>query len=157
MSGNVSLYNETNGISILPTPTIGGVGVMADVTRHATVAFKAEGEAIVLIGETAEEAARPRRLSRDRLRPRGGRPPPVDLAIERRNGDFVRGLIASGKISTCHDLSDGGLAVALALAMAKGIGATVETLPAGPARSLRSSARIRRATSWPFRRPRPRR
>ena len=65
VSGNVSLYNETNGVSILPTPTIGGVGVLADVTKHATIAFKAEGEAIILIGETAR-LARPVGLSRDR-------------------------------------------------------------------------------------------
>jgi len=133
VSGNVSLYNETNGISILPTPTIGGVSVMADVTRHATVAFKAEGEAIILIGETTGWLGQSAYLATICGREEGA-PPPVDLAIERRNGDFVRGLIASGKVSTCHDLSDGGLAVALAeMAMAKGVGAIIQTLPAGPA------------------------
>jgi phosphoribosylformylglycinamidine synthase len=133
VSGNVSLYNETNGVSILPTPTIGGVGVMADVTKHATIAFKGEGEAIILIGETAGWLGQSSYLASICGREEGA-PPPVDLAIERRNGDFVRGLIASGTVSTCHDVSDGGLAVALAeMAMAKGVGATIETLPAGSA------------------------
>ncbi|MDT9071508.1 hypothetical protein RSW38_25575, partial [Escherichia coli] len=80
------------GISILPTPTIGGVGVMADVTRHATVAFKAEGEAIILIGETTGWLGQSAYLATVCGREEGA-PPPVDLAIERRNGDFVRGLI----------------------------------------------------------------
>jgi phosphoribosylformylglycinamidine synthase len=136
VSGNVSLYNETNGVSILPTPTIGGVGVMADVTKHATVAFKAEGEAIILIGETQGWLGQSAYLATICGREEGA-PPPVDLALERRNGEFVRGLIAGGKVATCHDLSDGGLAVALAeMAMARGVGATVETLPVGPAHAV---------------------
>lgn len=133
VSGNVSLYNETNGVSILPTPTIGGVGVLADVTRHATVGFKAEGEAIVLIGETKGWLGQSAYLATVCGREEGA-PPPVDLAVERRNGEFVRALIAAGRLSACHDLSDGGLAVALAeMAMAKGIGASITALPAGPA------------------------
>lgn len=136
VSGNVSLYNETNGVSILPTPTIGGVGVLADVTKHATVGFKAEGEAIVLIGETMGWLGQSAYLATVCGREEGA-PPPVDLAIERRNGDFVRGLIAAGRVSACHDLSDGGLAVALAeMAMAKGIGARIAALPAGPAHAV---------------------
>ncbi len=136
VSGNVSLYNETNGVSILPTPTIGGVGVLADVTKHATVAFKAEGEAILLIGETTGWLGQSAYLATVCGREEGA-PPPVDLAVERRNGDVVRGLITAGRVSACHDLSDGGLAVALAeMAMAGGIGATIETLPAGPAHAV---------------------
>ena len=136
VSGNVSLYNETNGVSILPTPTIGGVGVLADVTKHATVAFKAEGEAILLIGETTGWLGQSAYLATVCGREEGA-PPPVDLAVERRNGDVVRGLITAGRISACHDLSDGGLAVALAeMAMAGGIGATIEALPAGPAHAV---------------------
>ena len=72
VSGNVSLYNETNGRGILPTPPIGGVGLLDDFTKSATLAFKAEGEAILLIGETAG-LARPVALSARDLRPRGGR------------------------------------------------------------------------------------
>ncbi|MEI5664725.1 phosphoribosylformylglycinamidine synthase subunit PurL [Bosea sp. CCNWLW174] len=136
VSGNVSLYNETNGVSILPTPTIGGVGVLADVTKHATIGFKAEGEAIVLIGETKGWLGQSAYLATVCGREEGA-PPPVDLAVERRNGEFVRSLIIAGRLSACHDLSDGGLAVALAeMAMAKGIGAKVEALPAGPAHAV---------------------
>ncbi|MCP4565689.1 MAG: phosphoribosylformylglycinamidine synthase subunit PurL [Bosea sp.] len=136
VSGNVSLYNETNGVSILPTPTIGGVGVLADVTKHATVGFKAEGEAIVLIGETKGWLGQSAYLATVCGREEGA-PPPVDLAVERRNGEFVRSLITAGRLSACHDLSDGGLAVALAeMAMAKGIGARIEALPAGPAHAV---------------------
>lgn len=136
VSGNVSLYNETNGVSILPTPTIGGVGVLADVTKHATVGFKAEGEAIVLIGETRGWLGQSAYLATVCGREEGA-PPPVDLSVERRNGEFVRSLITAGRLSACHDLSDGGLAVALAeMAMAKGIGAKIEALPAGPAHAV---------------------
>ncbi len=136
VSGNVSLYNETNGVSILPTPTIGGVGVLADVTRHATIGFKAEGEAIILIGETKGWLGQSAYLATVCGREEGA-PPPVDLAVERRNGEFVRSLITAGRLTACHDLSDGGLAVALAeMAMAKGIGATITALPAGPAHAV---------------------
>ena len=136
VSGNVSLYNETNGVSILPTPTIGGVGVLADVTKHATVGFKAEGEAIVLIGETKGWLGQSAYLATVCGREEGA-PPPVDLAVERRNGEFVRSSISAGRLSACHDLSDGGLAVALAeMVMAKGIGARIEALPAGPAHAV---------------------
>lgn len=129
VSGNVSLYNETNGVSILPTPTIGGVGVLADVTKHATIAFKAEGEAVILIGETTGWFGQSAWLSIILGREEGA-PPPVDLAAERRNGDFVRSLITAGRVTACHDLSDGGLAVALAeMAMAGGIGAYVHSMP----------------------------
>lgn len=131
VSGNVSLYNETNGVSILPTPTIGGVGVLADVTKHATIAFKAEGEAILLIGDTQGWLGQSAYLATVCGREEGA-PPLVDLAVERRNGDFVRGLITAGRVTACHDLSDGGLAVALAeMALAGDIGATITALPAG--------------------------
>ncbi|WP_441488334.1 phosphoribosylformylglycinamidine synthase subunit PurL [Bosea sp. 2RAB26] len=136
VSGNVSLYNETNGVSILPTPTIGGVGVLADVTKHATVGFKAEGESIILIGETSGWLGQSAYLATICGREEGA-PPPVDLAIERRNGEFVRALITGGRVSACHDLSDGGLAVALTeMALAGGVGATVTQLPAGPAHAV---------------------
>lgn len=136
VSGNVSLYNDTNGVSILPTPTIGGVGVLADVTKHATVGFKAEGESIILIGETSGWLGQSAYLATICGREEGA-PPPVDLAIERRNGEFVRALITAGRVSACHDLSDGGLAVALTeMALAGGVGATVTQLPAGPAHAV---------------------
>jgi phosphoribosylformylglycinamidine synthase len=131
VSGNVSLYNETNGVGILPTPTIGGVGVLADVTRHATLGLKREGDLLVLIGDTAGWLGQSAYLAVIAGREEGA-PPPVDLATERRNGDFVRELIVSGQVDTVHDLSDGGLAVALAeMAMAGGVGAALPEVPAG--------------------------
>lgn len=131
VSGNVSLYNETNGVGILPTPTIGGVGVLDDVTRHATIDLKRDGDLLVLVGETAGWLGQSVYLSVIDGR-EAGAPPPVDLAVERRNGDFVRGLITSGLVDTVHDLSDGGLAVALAeMAMAGGRGAALPEVPEG--------------------------
>jgi len=126
VSGNVSLYNETNGRAILPTPVIGGVGVVEDVDRLATVAFKAAGEAIVLVGATTGWLGCSL-YCREVLGHHDGAPPPVDLEAERRAGDLVRGWIAAGLVTACHDLSDGGLAVALAeMALAGGLGATVD-------------------------------
>ena len=130
VSGNVSLYNETNGRAILPTPTIGGVGVLADFQKSATIAFKAAGEAILLIGETKGWLGQSLYL-RDVCGREEGAPPPVDLATEKRNGDFVRELIGEGIATAVHDVSDGGLAVSLAeMAMASGIGAKLDASPA---------------------------
>jgi phosphoribosylformylglycinamidine synthase len=126
VSGNVSLYNETNGRAILPTPTIGGVGLLDEFTRSMTLAFKAEGEAILLIGETRGWLGQSMYL-REICGREEGAPPPVDLAAERRHGDFVRGLINDRLVTAVHDISDGGLLVALAeMAMAGRIGAVVE-------------------------------
>ena len=129
VSGNVSLYNETNGVGILPTPTIGGVGVLDDVALHATLALKREGDVLVLIGRTEGWLGQSLYLAEIEGREEGA-PPPVDLAAERRVGDFVRSLIVSGIADTVHDLSDGGLAVAVAeMAMAGGLGATLPAVP----------------------------
>ncbi len=125
VSGNVSLYNETNGQGILPTPTIGGVGLLDDVTVHASVRFKREGDAILLVGATQGWLGQSLYL-KEILGREEGAPPPVDLSVERRNGDFVRQLIRSRQVDTVHDCSDGGLAVAVAeMAMAGGIGAEI--------------------------------
>jgi phosphoribosylformylglycinamidine synthase len=129
VSGNVSLYNETNGRGILPTPTIGGVGLLDEFTKSATLAFKAAGEAIVLIGETTGWLGQSIYL-REICGREEGAPPPVDLGAEKRNGDFVRGLIRAGRVTAVHDCSDGGLLVALAeMAMASGIGAGLVAPP----------------------------
>jgi phosphoribosylformylglycinamidine synthase len=131
VSGNVSLYNETNGRAILPTPTIGGVGLLEDFTKSASLAFKREGDAILLIGETRGWLGQSLYL-RDICGREEGAPPPVDLSAEKRNGDFVRELIRDGRINAAHDMSDGGLAVALAeMAMASGLGATLDAAPSG--------------------------
>ncbi|WP_374652032.1 phosphoribosylformylglycinamidine synthase subunit PurL [Dongia sp.] len=127
ISGNVSLYNETNGKGILPTPTIGGVGVMKNVDRMATVAFKAAAQAVFVVGESKGWLGQSIYLREMQGREEGA-PPPVDLTAERRNGNFVRGLIAGGDLVTCHDVSDGGLLVAVAdMALAGGIGVSLAT------------------------------
>ncbi|MBK1669356.1 phosphoribosylformylglycinamidine synthase II [Rhodovibrio sodomensis] len=126
VSGNVSLYNETGETAILPTPAIGGVGLLDDLSKMATVAFKADDEAIVLIGETHGHLGQSLYL-RELCGREDGPPPPVDLEAERRNGDFVRELIRGGWVTACHDLSDGGLLVALAeMAMAGDRGAAIQ-------------------------------
>ena len=126
VSGNVSLYNETNGNAILPTPTIGGVGLIDQFTKSMTLAFKAGGEAILLIGDTRGWLGQSLYL-RDVCGREEGAPPPVDLAAEKRNGDFVRSLIRDGLATAVHDVSDGGVLVALAeMAIASGIGAVLE-------------------------------
>ena len=126
VSGNVSLYNETHGQAILPTPAIGGIGILDDLERHADLALRRGDDQLILIGETKGHLGQTIYL-RHLLRRRDGPPPPVDLAAERRNGDFVRGLIATGTLDTCHDLSDGGLLVAGAeMAMAGDIGLDLE-------------------------------
>jgi phosphoribosylformylglycinamidine synthase II len=127
VSGNVSLYNETMGASIPPTPAIGGVGLVEDVARTASLAFKAADETILLVGGEPGWLGRSAWLATVAGREEGA-PPPVDLAAERRNGEFVASLIRAGQVSAVHDVSDGGLAVALAeMAIAGGIGARVET------------------------------
>ena len=132
VSGNVSLYNESSGRAISPTPAIGGVGLVEDVSRTATLAFKRPGETILLIGETEGWLGQSLYL-REICGREEGAPPPVDLAAEKRNGDFVRGLIESRAVTAVHDISDGGLAVALAeMAIAGGMGASID-VPAGRA------------------------
>ncbi|OBQ84127.1 phosphoribosylformylglycinamidine synthase subunit PurL [Mesorhizobium sp. WSM3873] len=131
VSGNVSLYNETNGRGILPTPTIGGVGLIADWSKMARVGFAAEGQMIVLVGAPPTWGSHLGQSAymRDIHSRADGSPPPVDLEHEKRVGDHVRALIASGIVTAAHDVSDGGLAVALAeMAMASGIGATIPGL-----------------------------
>jgi phosphoribosylformylglycinamidine synthase len=129
VSGNVSLYNETNGRGILPTPSIGGVGLLDDFTKSATLAFKAADEAILLIGETQGWLGQSVYL-RDICGRETGAPPPVDLAAEKRNGDVVRGMIHAGTATSVHDVSDGGLLIALAeMAISSGIGAQLLAAP----------------------------
>jgi phosphoribosylformylglycinamidine synthase subunit PurL len=131
VSGNVSLYNETNGRAILPTPTIGAVGLLNDFAASTSLAFKDVDETILLVGETTGWLGQSIYL-REICGREEGAPPPVDLEAERRNGDFVRGLITEGQVTAVHDLSDGGLLVALAeMAMASGIGARLGPPPSG--------------------------
>jgi phosphoribosylformylglycinamidine synthase len=127
VSGNVSLYNETDGAAILPTPEVGGLGLIDDLARMATPGLPAEGLALVLVGEEGSGWLG-RSLYRTVVRGReDGPPPPVDLAAERRSGEFVLQQIRSGIVRACHDLSDGGLVVALTeMCLAGAIGATLD-------------------------------
>ncbi len=130
VSGNVSLYNETKaedgtGGSILPTPAIGGVGLLADWSKSATIAFKGTGDVLVAIGDRAGHLGQSLWLRECHGREEGP-PPPVDLDAERRNGAFVRAQIASGALTAVHDVSDGGMAVTIAeMALAGDIGAMI--------------------------------
>jgi phosphoribosylformylglycinamidine synthase len=130
VSGNVSFYNETDGQAIWPTPTIGGLGLLADLDRMATIAYRDADLALLLIGETFGWLGCSLYL-REICGREEGAPPPVDLATERRNGELVQALCGQGLVEACHDLSDGGLFVALAeMVLASGIGADLE-LPQG--------------------------
>ncbi|MGH7032987.1 MAG: AIR synthase-related protein, partial [Stellaceae bacterium] len=123
------LYNETNGKCILPTPAIGGVGLIDDAAKSVSLALKRAGNTLILIGGTKGHLGCSLYL-RELFGREDGAPPPVDLASERRNGDFVRAELSAGRVSACHDLADGGLLVALAeMAMAGGIGAAIECPP----------------------------
>ncbi|MCK9992563.1 MAG: phosphoribosylformylglycinamidine synthase subunit PurL [Alphaproteobacteria bacterium] len=133
VSGNVSLYNETSGVAIPPTPAIGAIGLLADVDKMATVAFKQDGDEIFVIGETQGHLGQSL-YAREIAGRKDGAPPPVDLAAERRNGDFIRSQIIAGNVAAAHDISDGGLLVAIAeMALAGGLGCML-SLPrnAGP-------------------------
>lgn len=128
ISGNVSLYNDTEGKSILPTPAIGGVGLLKDANDAVGNAFAAENEVVLLIGETKGHLAQSQ-YQRYILGKEEGPPPPVDVAIERRHGEFVLTQMANKKITACHDVSDGGLLVALAeMTFPKNIGAQITLL-----------------------------
>ncbi|WP_395644477.1 phosphoribosylformylglycinamidine synthase subunit PurL [Terricaulis sp.] len=122
ISGNVSLYNETDGQAILPTPAIGGVGILDNLERRATADALKPGDTLVLIGETKGHLGQSIYL-RDVVGKPAGAPPPVDLALEKKNGDFVRSLIADGLVRAAHDCSDGGLAAAAAeMSLASDVG-----------------------------------
>jgi phosphoribosylformylglycinamidine synthase len=130
VSGNVSLYNETEGAAILPTPAIGGLGVLEDAS-HAVGIAPSAGDTLVLLGETLGHLGQSLWL-REIAGLETGAPPPVNYFAERRTGDFVRGAILRGGISACHDLSDGGLLVALAeMVLAGPAGAVLAHPPEG--------------------------
>ncbi len=132
VSGNVSLYNETEGRGILPTPAIGGLGVLEDAAHSVGLALH-PGLELVLVGDTAGWLGQSLWL-REVLGREDGPPPPVDLGAERRNGDFVRGQILGGTVRACHDVSDGGLLVAVAeMALGGRVGAALLDPPPGMA------------------------
>ncbi|GAA4767045.1 phosphoribosylformylglycinamidine synthase subunit PurL [Stakelama sediminis] len=141
VSGNVSLYNETknddgSGSAILPTPAIGAIGLMQDWRKSCTIGFKQTGDAILVIGDRVGHLGQSLWLREVHGREEGP-PPPVDLRAERKAGDFVRKAIENGCVTACHDVADGGIAVAVAeMALASGIGALLnEPQPFGVAGS----------------------
>jgi len=129
VSGNVSFYNETEGRGILPTPQIGGLGVLEDLELRVDLALGEEGLVLLLLGESrgwlGQSLFQQMLLGREE-----GAPPPVDLAAEARHGAFVRELAKDRLLCACHDLSRGGLAVAAAeMCLAGGRGARLEAPP----------------------------
>jgi phosphoribosylformylglycinamidine synthase len=132
VSGNVSLYNETEGSPVLPTPAIGGLGVLDDAAQAVGLALP-QGHDLVLVGETRGHLGQSLWL-REVAGQEAGPPPPVDVDAERRNGDFVRARILAGEVAACHDCSDGGVLVAVAeMVLAGGSGAALDPLPGGVA------------------------
>ncbi|MBP2559014.1 phosphoribosylformylglycinamidine synthase [Neorhizobium galegae] len=137
VSGNVSLYNETNGVAILPTPTIAGVGLLPDWQKMAKIGSANDGDKLIMIGTDGSHLGSSVYL-RDILDTIDGPAPEVDLKAERRNGDFVRSLIRNGQVTACHDISSGGLAITLAemaMASAKGMKVSLKE-QRGPAHGL---------------------
>jgi phosphoribosylformylglycinamidine synthase II len=131
VSGNVSLYNETRGRAVLPTPVIGGVGLIADARNAVDLALKRDGDALIVVGTTGGHLGCSLYL-REIEGGEAGSPPRVDFGAERRNGDFVRSEIRCGRVSACHDVSDGGLLAAIAeMAIAGQHGVTLDPMPAG--------------------------
>jgi phosphoribosylformylglycinamidine synthase len=125
VSGNVSFYNETDGRAIPPTPTVGMVGLLDDVDRRVRMPFRAAGDPIAVLGETRDELGGSEFLRTVRGRDEGPCPE-VDLAAERRLIDLLVHLAGEGRLASAHDVSDGGLATALAeCSMKSGLGATI--------------------------------
>ena len=127
ISGNVSLYNETNGVGIKPTPTIGGVGLIQDSNKSTTISIKATGNLLLIIGETKGHIHQSA-LCYDILHIKKGPPPTINLAEEKKNSFFVRDLINKKIALSVHDISDGGIALAIAeMCMSGKIGAKITT------------------------------
>ena len=125
VSGNVSLYNETKGEGIHPTPAIGGVGLVSDINQSIGMNIESNDLTLFLVGKTEGHLGASLYLREIETREEGA-PPPVDLDAEYDNGQFVSEMISEGRISACHDLSDGGLLVSLTeMCFKKGIGANI--------------------------------
>ena len=126
ISGNVSLYNETDGKAIQPTPAIGGVGLLKNVDKRCDMKFKITGDAVFVIGKTAGHLGCSL-FEREILKIEDKKNPPItDLKEEKKNGEFVRSLIESATIHSCHDVSDGGLLVSLFEMSSKNLGCKID-------------------------------
>ena len=127
ISGNVSLYNETNGVGIKPTPTIGGVGLIQDSNKSTTISIKATGNLLLIIGETKGHIHQSA-LCYDILHIKKGPPPSINLSEEKKNSFFIRDLINKKIAQSVHDISDGGIALTIAeMCMSGKIGANITT------------------------------
>ena len=127
ISGNVSLYNETNGVGIKPTPTIGGVGLIQDVNNTMTYGLKSSDSLLIVVGETKGHIHQSA-LCHDILYLKKGPPPTMNLQEEKKNSFFIRELIKKKLTQSVHDVSDGGIALAIAeMCMAGKIGAKIST------------------------------
>ena len=126
ISGNVSLYNETNGTAIYPTPVIGMVGLVRNLKDATTQEFKQAGDLIYLLGETRTEfgGSELQKLVHGEI---FGKAPELDLTVEKNYQDQVLKSIREGLVASAHDVAEGGVAIALAEAVigAKGLGADV--------------------------------
>jgi phosphoribosylformylglycinamidine synthase len=135
VSGNVSLYNETDGRAILPCPVVGMVGTIEDVSSAVGLALRDANSTIMVVGQSDDcddgwlgVSLFAKHMAND---PKAA-PPPVDLAAERRNGEFIQDQIAKGTLEAVHDISDGGLAVAVAeMCIAGKMGAKINTPSTG--------------------------
>jgi len=137
VSGNVSFYNETEGRAILPTPTIGMIGLLDDVEKHVSIGFRNAGDVVALLGATRDELGGSEFLRTIRGRDEGPCPE-LDLAAEKRLVDFLAAAATRSLLASAHDVSDGGLAVALCESAFRGeLGARVSI-----AGELRTSAAL---------------
>lgn len=126
VSGNVSLYNETDGKAIQPTPAIGGVGLLKNFNKRCDVNFKNEGDVVFIIGKTLghiNESLFEREILKEESKKN---PPKIDLLEEKKHGEFIRELIEAAEINACHDISDGGLLVALFEMCGKKLGCEID-------------------------------
>jgi phosphoribosylformylglycinamidine synthase len=124
--GNVSFYNQTGDVAILPTPVVGVLGVIDDVRQRVTKGFRTAGEHVILLGETADEFSGSTwaDVIHDHL---GGKPPAVDFAGEQALAGLLQSAARAGLLSSAHDLSDGGLAVTLVeSALSHDVGVSVD-------------------------------
>ena len=112
ISGNVSFYNETNGEGIYPTPAIGGVGLIKDLSNVMTIALKKDGNYLCVIGKSSNHLGNSQYLSIIKNKELGSTPS-IDLNEELKNGKFVLSCIEQKKFEAVHDIADGGLLVAL--------------------------------------------
>ena len=127
ISGNVSLYNETNGVAIKPTPTIGGVGLIHDINNTMTYGLKSSNSLLIVVGETKGHIHQSA-LCHDILYLKKGPPPSMNLQEEKKNSFFIRSVIEKKLAQSVHDVSDGGIALAIAeMCMAGTLGAKIST------------------------------